>query len=41
MNDSHYGEVFSKASDVLLYALGANPKYIANGFSYFTVDLQD
>ena len=40
MNDSHYGEVFSKASDVLLYALGANPQYIANGFSYFTVDLQ-
>ena len=40
MNDSHYGEVFSKASDVLLHGLGANPKYIANGFSYFTVDLQ-
>lgn len=39
MNDSHYGEVFSKASDVLLHALGANPAYIANGFSYFTVDL--
>ena len=39
MNDSHYGEVFSKASDVLLHTLGANPAYIAKGYSYFTVDL--
>ena len=40
MNDSHYGEVFSKASDILLHALGADQEYIAKGYSYFTVDLQ-
>ena len=40
MNDSHYGEVFSKASDVLLHGLGCDQGYIAHGYSYFTVDLQ-
>lgn len=40
MNDSHYGEVFSKASDVLLHGIGADQDYIAQGYSYFTVDLQ-
>jgi len=40
MNDSHYGEVFSKASDVLLHGIGADQAYIAQGCSYFTVDLQ-
>ncbi len=40
MNDSHYGEVFSTASDVLLHGIGADQAYIAQGCSYFTVDLQ-
>ena len=40
MNDSHYGEVFSKASDVLLLGIGADQEYVARGYGYFTVDLQ-
>ena len=39
MNDSHYGEVFSKASDVLLADMGADQDYVSQGYSYFTVDL--
>lgn len=40
MNDSHYAEVFSKASDIILKRLGADADYIARGYSYFTVDLK-
>ena len=40
MNDSHYAEVFSKASDMILRRLGADPDYVARGYSYFTVDLK-
>lgn len=40
MNDSHYAEVFSKASDIILRRLGADPDYIARGYSYFTVDMK-
>lgn len=40
MNDSHYAEVFSKASDVILRRLGADADYIARGYSYFTVDMK-
>ena len=40
MNDSHYGEVFSKASDELLAGMGADQDYVSQGYSYFTVDLQ-
>ena len=40
MNDSHYAEVFSKASDIILRRIGSDVDYIARGFSYFTVDMQ-
>ena len=40
MNDSHYAEVFSKASDIILRRLGADPEYVARGYSYFTVDMK-
>lgn len=40
MNDSHYAEVFSKASDIILRRLGADPDYVARGYSYFTVDMK-
>lgn len=40
MNDSHYAEVFSKASDIILRRIGSDVDYIALGFSYFTVDMQ-
>lgn len=40
MNDSHYAEVFSKASDIVLRRLGADPDYVARGYSYFTVDMK-
>ena len=40
MNDSHYAEVFSKASDIILRRLGADAGYIARGYSYFTVDMK-
>ena len=40
MNDSHYAEVFSKASDIILRRLGADSDYVALGYSYFTVDIK-
>ena len=40
MNDSHYAEVFSKASDIILRRMGADPDYVARGYSYFTVDMK-
>ena len=40
MNDSRYAEVFSKASDIILRRLGSDSDYIAQGFNYFTVDMQ-
>ncbi len=40
MNDSHYAEVFSKASDIILRRIGSDGDYIAQGFNYFTVDMQ-
>ena len=40
MNDSRYAEVFSKASDIILRRLGSDSGYIAQGFNYFTVDMQ-
>ena len=40
MNDSHYAEVFSNASDIILRRLGADPDYVARGYSYFTVDMK-
>lgn len=40
MNDSHYAEVFSKASDIILQRIGSDADYIARGFSYFTADMQ-
>ena len=40
MNDSRYAEVFSKASDIILRRIGSDADYIAQGFNYFTVDMQ-
>ena len=40
MNDSHYAEVFSQASEVVLIRLGADQEYVDRGFSYFTVDMK-
>ena len=40
MNDSHYAEVFSQASEVVLVRLGADQEYVDRGFSYFTVDMK-
>lgn len=40
MNDSHYAEVFSQASEVVLNRLGADQEYVDRGFSYFTVDMK-
>lgn len=39
MNESRYAEVFSEAVDAVMSLLGADAEYIANGLSYFTVDL--
>lgn len=39
MNESRYGQVFSDAADEVLRQLGAGPEYLANGFSYFTVNI--
>ena len=40
MNDSHYAEVFSQASEFVLNRLGADQEYVDRGFSYFTVDMK-
>jgi len=40
MNDSHYAETFSQASEVILNRLGADQGYVDRGFSYFTVDMK-
>lgn len=38
MNESHYLEVFSKATDMFMEILGCDAGYIASGFSYFTAE---
>ncbi len=38
MNESRYLQVFSQASDALLGLIGADPDYVANGHSYYTVE---
>ncbi|MEL6588077.1 MAG: thioesterase family protein, partial [Pseudomonadota bacterium] len=38
MNESHYLEAGSKATDCVLDRIGAGPDYVAGGFSYFTVE---
>ncbi|PIB24000.1 carnitine 3-dehydrogenase [Amylibacter kogurei] len=39
MNESRYGQVFSDAADMMMSAVGADETYIANGNSFFTVDI--
>lgn len=39
MNESRYGQVFSDAADRVLEHLGADATYVANGLSFFTVDI--
>ncbi len=38
MSEAHYLEVFSQATDHMMQIIGADPDYIASGFSYFTVE---
>ncbi|MBX2878656.1 MAG: carnitine 3-dehydrogenase [Granulosicoccus sp.] len=38
MNESHYLEVFSIATDEFMQVIDAGPSYIASGLSYFTVE---
>ncbi len=38
MNETHYLEVFSVATDEFMQFIGAGPDYIASGLSYFTVE---
>ena len=38
MNESRYGQIFSDAADGLMIAIGADPDYIASGYSYFTAE---
>jgi carnitine 3-dehydrogenase len=38
MNEGRYGQVFSDAADALLDLAGAGEAYIAEGFSFFTVE---
>ena len=40
MNDSRYGDLFSKAADAVMTLVGADADYVASGKSYFTLDLQ-
>ena len=40
MNESRYGQVFSDAADSMMVMIGADEDYIANGMSYFTVDIR-
>jgi len=39
MNESRYGQMFSDASDGFMRAVGADERYVAQGFSYFTVEI--
>ncbi len=39
MNESRYGQVFSDAADAVLAQIGAAEDYVAQGFSFFTVDV--
>lgn len=39
MNESRYGQVFSDAADAILAQIGAAEDYVAQGFSFFTVDV--
>ena len=38
MNETHYLEIGSQASDCFLELLGADDEYLANGYSFFTVE---
>lgn len=38
MNESHYLEIFSQATDRFLGMIGADAEYIDSGYSYFTVE---
>lgn len=40
MNESRYGQVYSDAADVVMQLVGADAAYIADGLSFFTVDIQ-
>lgn len=40
MNESRYGQVFSDAADAMMVMIGADQDYVANGMSYFTVDIR-
>lgn len=40
MNESRYGQIFSDAADALMAIIGADQDYVANGMSYFTVDIR-
>ena len=40
MNESRYGQVFSDAADSMMVMIGADQDYVANGMSYFTVDIR-
>lgn len=39
MNESRYGQVYSDAADTVLAQIGAAEDYVAQGFSFFTVDI--
>ena len=38
MNETHYLELFSQATDRLMEVVGADAAYVAGGFSYFTAE---
>ncbi len=38
MNETHYVEIASRASDRFMELIGADAAYIARGFSYFTAE---
>ncbi len=40
MNESRYGQIFSDAADAMMAIIGADQDYVANGMSYFTVDIR-
>ena len=39
MNESRYGQLFSDAADGAMKAIGAGQDYVAQGLSYFTVEI--
>ena len=39
MNESRYGQIYSDAADAVMKLVGADADYIADGLSYFTVDI--